>query len=110
LLRARHLGSSIILSDGYREALCFVVNRPECKAKPEIKNACSDTSEEGQTGGRVIRDVREEEKCIRVWVGKPGGSRTRGRQTYRWEKGIRANLTEIRCVGVYWIEGCCEDG
>jgi len=49
LLTARYLGSSIILSDGYLEALCLVVSRPECKAKAEIKNACSDTSEEDQT-------------------------------------------------------------
>ena len=43
-------------------------------------------------------------------VGKPEGSRACGRQTYRWENSIKANLTEIRCVGVYWIHGCCEDG
>jgi len=48
--------------------------------------------------------------ACRVWVGKPEGRRTRGRHTCRWENIIEGNLTELRCVGVYWIEGCCEVG
>jgi len=57
-----------------------------------------------------MRDGSEKRNACRVWVGKPEGRRARGRRTYSWENGIKANLTEIPCVGAYWIEGCCEDG
>jgi hypothetical protein len=37
-------------------------------------------------------------------VGKPEGKRPPGRPRRRWENNIKANLQEVRCGGVNWID------
>jgi hypothetical protein len=36
----------------------------------------------------------------RVLVGKPEGKRTLGKQRYRWECNIKANIQEVGCWGM----------
>jgi hypothetical protein len=40
----------------------------------------------------------------RVLVGKPEGKRPQGRPRRRWEDNIKADLQEVGCVGMDWIE------
>jgi hypothetical protein len=40
----------------------------------------------------------------RVLVGKPEGKRTMGRHRRRWEDNIKADLQEVGCRGMDWIE------
>jgi hypothetical protein len=40
----------------------------------------------------------------RVLVEKPDGKRTMGRHRRRWEDSIKADLQEVRCWGMDWIE------
>jgi hypothetical protein len=40
----------------------------------------------------------------RVLVGKPVGKRPLGRPRGRWEDNIKADLQEVGCVGMDWIE------
>jgi hypothetical protein len=37
-------------------------------------------------------------------VGKPEGKRPLGRRRRRWEDNIKADLQEVRCGGMAWIE------
>jgi hypothetical protein len=37
-------------------------------------------------------------------VGKPEGKRSLGRPRCRWEDNIKANLQEVGCGGMDWIE------
>jgi hypothetical protein len=38
-----------------------------------------------------------------IFLGKPGGKRTLGRQASRWEDNIGMDLREIRWEGVDWM-------
>jgi hypothetical protein len=40
----------------------------------------------------------------RVLVGKPEGTRSLGRPRRRWEDNIKADLQEVGCGGMVWIE------
>jgi hypothetical protein len=40
----------------------------------------------------------------RILVGKPEGKRPLGRHRRRWEYNINADLHEVGCVGLDWIE------
>jgi hypothetical protein len=40
----------------------------------------------------------------RLLVEKPEGKRTLWRPRRRWENNIKANLQEVGCVGMNWIE------
>jgi hypothetical protein len=40
----------------------------------------------------------------RVLVGKPEGKRPLGRPIRRWENNIKADLQEVGCGGMDWIE------
>jgi hypothetical protein len=40
----------------------------------------------------------------RVLVGKPEGKRPLGRFTRRWEDNVKADLQEVECGGMDWIE------
>jgi hypothetical protein len=40
----------------------------------------------------------------RVLVGKPEGNRPLGRLRHRWETTIKADLQEVECGGMDWIE------
>jgi hypothetical protein len=40
----------------------------------------------------------------RVSVGKPEGKRPLGRPRCRWEDNIKADLQEVECGGMDWIE------
>jgi hypothetical protein len=40
----------------------------------------------------------------RVLVGKPEGTRPMGRPRRRWEDNIKADLQEVGCGGMEWIE------
>jgi hypothetical protein len=40
----------------------------------------------------------------RVLVGKPEGRRPLGRPRCRWEDNIKADLQEVGCGGMDWIE------
>jgi hypothetical protein len=40
----------------------------------------------------------------RVLVGKPEGKRPLGRPRHRWEDNIKADLQEMGCGGMDWIE------
>jgi hypothetical protein len=59
-------------------------------AMDEIGGACSPDGE-----GRGL---------YRVLVGKPEGKSPLGRSRCRWEDGIKMNLREVGCGGMYWIE------
>jgi hypothetical protein len=53
--------------------------------------------------GHVARIV-EERGVYRVLVGKPEGKRPPERPRHRWEHNIKADLQEVRCGGMDWIE------
>jgi hypothetical protein len=40
----------------------------------------------------------------RVFVGKPEGKRLLGRTRRRWENNIKADLRDVGCGGMDWIE------
>jgi hypothetical protein len=40
----------------------------------------------------------------RVLVGKPEGKRPLGRHKHRWEDNIKADIQEVGCGDVNWIE------
>jgi hypothetical protein len=40
----------------------------------------------------------------RVLVGKPEGKRPLGRPRHRWENNINADIQEVGCGGMDWIE------
>jgi hypothetical protein len=46
----------------------------------------------------------EERGVYRVLVGKPEGKRPLGRARGRWEDNIKADLKEVGCGGMDWIE------
>jgi hypothetical protein len=46
----------------------------------------------------------DERKMYRVFVGKPEGKRTLGRQRHRWEDGIRMDLRKTGWGSVDWIQ------
>jgi hypothetical protein len=54
-------------------------------------------------GGACSADG-EERGVYRVLVGKLEGKRPVGRRRRRWEDNIKADLQEVRCGGVDWIE------
>jgi hypothetical protein len=41
---------------------------------------------------------------FRILVGKPEGKRSLGRPRRRWEDHIKADLQEVGCGGMDWIE------
>jgi hypothetical protein len=46
-----------------------------------------------------------EVKCVyRVLVGNPKGKRPLGRPRCRWEDNIKADVKEVGCGGLDWIE------
>jgi hypothetical protein len=53
--------------------------------------------------GHVAR-MGEVRGVYRVLVGKPEGNRPLGRPRRRWENNIKADLQEVRCGGMDWIE------
>jgi hypothetical protein len=46
----------------------------------------------------------ERRGVYRVLVGKPEGKRPLGRLRRRWEDNIKADLQELGCEGMDWIE------
>jgi hypothetical protein len=44
------------------------------------------------------------ERLIQGLVGKPEGKRPLGRRRRRWEDNIKADLQEVGCGGMDWIE------
>jgi hypothetical protein len=46
----------------------------------------------------------ERRGVYRVLVGKPEGKRPLGRPRHRWEDNIMADLQEVGCGGMEWIE------
>jgi hypothetical protein len=54
-------------------------------------------------GGACSSDVGGE-KLYRVLVGKPEEKRPLRRPRRRWEDNIKADLQEVVCRGVDWIE------
>jgi hypothetical protein len=46
----------------------------------------------------------ERSSVYRVLVGKPEGKRVLGRPTCRWKDNIKADLKEVGCGGMDWIE------
>ena len=44
-----------------------------------------------------------EERCIRVFGGKPEGKRSLGRPRLRWEGNIKMDLQEVGCEYMDWI-------
>jgi hypothetical protein len=53
--------------------------------------------------GHVAR-MGEGRGVYRVLVGKPEGKKPLGRHRRRWEDNIKADLQEVGCEGVDWIE------
>jgi hypothetical protein len=53
--------------------------------------------------GHVAR-IGKERGVHRGFVGKPEGKRPLGRLRLRWEVNIKADLQEVGCRGVDWIE------
>jgi hypothetical protein len=53
--------------------------------------------------GHVAR-MGEGRDVYRVWVGKPEGKRTLGRSRRRWEDNVKADLQEVGCGCMDWIE------
>jgi hypothetical protein len=51
-----------------------------------------------------VARVGEGKGVHRVSVGKPEGLRPLGRPRRRWEGNIKANLQEVVCGGIDWIE------
>jgi hypothetical protein len=45
-----------------------------------------------------------ERGVYRGFMGKPDGKRPLGRPRRRWENNIKADLQEVRCGGMEWIE------
>jgi len=45
-----------------------------------------------------------EERCIKVFVGKPEGKRPLEKPRRRWEDDIKMDLQEVGCGGMGWIE------
>jgi hypothetical protein len=43
------------------------------------------------------------EKCVKIFVGKPEWKRLLGRPRHRWMDNIKISLSEIGFVGVDWI-------
>jgi hypothetical protein len=54
-------------------------------------------------GGSCSSDG-EESGVYRVVEGKPEGKRPLGRPRLRWENNNKANLQELGCGGMNWIE------
>jgi hypothetical protein len=48
--------------------------------------------------------MREERGVYRVLVGRSEGKRPLGRHRRRWEDNIKADLQEVGCGGMDWIE------
>jgi hypothetical protein len=48
--------------------------------------------------------MRERRGVYWVPVGKPEGKRPLGRPTRRWEDNIKADLREVGCLSMDWIE------
>jgi hypothetical protein len=53
--------------------------------------------------GHVAR-IGERRGIYRVLVGKPEGKRPLGRPRSRWEDNIKADIQEVGCGGMDWIE------
>ena len=53
--------------------------------------------------GHVAR-MGEMRGVYRVLVGKPEGKRPLGRPSRRWEDNIKADLQEVECGGMDWID------
>jgi hypothetical protein len=55
--------------------------------------------------GRIVYVRSGEGRGVyRVLVGKPEGNRPLGRPRRRWKDNIKANLQEVGCGGMDWIE------
>jgi hypothetical protein len=54
--------------------------------------------------GRACSTNGEKRNAYRIFVGKPGGKRSLGRPTRRWENNIRMDLTEMGWGGVDLID------
>jgi hypothetical protein len=48
--------------------------------------------------------MEEGRGLYRVLVGKPEGKRPLGRHRRRWEDNIKADIHEVGCGGMDWIE------
>ena len=53
--------------------------------------------------GHVAR-MREQEKCMQGFGGKPEGKRPFGRPMHRWKDNIKMDIQEVGCGGVDWID------
>jgi hypothetical protein len=60
-------------------------------------------NEELRWAGHVAL-VEEGRGVFRVLFGKPEGKRSLGRPRRRWEDHIKADLQEVGCGGMDWIE------
>jgi hypothetical protein len=47
--------------------------------------------------------VREEERCMQCFLGKPEGKGPLGKHRHRWEDNIKTYLSEIGWEFVDWI-------
>jgi hypothetical protein len=48
-----------------------------------------------------------EKRRVRVLVRKPEGKRSLGRPRPRWEDNIKADLQDVECGGMDWIDMLC---
>jgi hypothetical protein len=64
---------------------------------------CGDKTEKNEMGGACSSDG-EGRYVYRVLVGKPEGKRPLGRPRRRWEDNTKADLQEVGCGGMDWIE------
>jgi hypothetical protein len=51
-----------------------------------------------------VARIRVRRGVYRILVGIPGRKRSLGRLRCRWEYNINADLQEVRCGGMDWIE------
>jgi hypothetical protein len=52
----------------------------------------------------LVSRMGEGRGMYRILVGKPEGTRPLGRPRHRWEDNIKADLQQVGCGGMDWIE------
>jgi hypothetical protein len=57
-----------------------------------------------RSGMIILKCILKKRGVYRVLVGKPEGKSPVGRPRRRWEDNIRADLQEVGCGGMDWIE------
>jgi hypothetical protein len=54
--------------------------------------------------GGACSTYGEDERCIKVFVGRPEGKRPLGISRCRWEDNIKMDIQKIGCGCMDWIE------